>query len=381
MRLKVLALAFLIPLGGCHRKAPNASPPPPKVTVTPALEREITEWNEYIGRTDAVESVEIRARVSGYLTSVDFTPGSLVKKGDLLFTIDDRPYRADLARAEGQLQQARAQQKLAESDFERARKLRAGDVVAVTEFDNKLAAFLQSQGGTSVAEAELETARLNLKFCSIRSPIDGRVSRAEVTAGNLVQPNSSREGVLTTVVAVEPLYAYMDVDEGAILNYIKLSKEGRLKTAREVRVPLFLGLENEEGFPHEGFVDFVDNRIVQGTGTMRVRGQWKNWDQLLTPGFFVHVRVAASPKYSAVLVPDEAIGVDQGQRFVFVVGTDKKVQHRIVKLGPLSDGLRVVRDGLKAGEAIITNGLMRAQPGALVDPEIAASSLKKTTDE
>ncbi len=373
MKSNKLHLLFgLLLLAGCHRPAPNAAPPPPKVTVAPVVEKEIVEWNEFIGRTDAVQSVEIRARVSGYLTSVDFKPGSLVKKGDLLFTIDERPYKADLARAEGQLQQARAQQQLAEADFKRVKELRDRSVVAVNEFDNKSSVMMQSLGGTTVAEAELENAKLNLEFCSIRSPIDGRVSRENVSVGNLVQPNATAAGVLTTVVAVDPLYAYMDVDESAILNYIKLSKEGRLKTARETRVTLYMGLQNEEGFPHEGFVDFVDNRITPGTGTMRVRGQWKNWDALLTPGFFVHIRVAASPKYPALLVPDEAIGVDQGQRFVLVVGADKKVQYRTVKLGTLSDGLRVVHEGLKAGELIVVNGLMRAQPGSIVDAEVAA---------
>jgi len=228
-------------------------------------------------------------------------------------------------------------------------------------------------------EAEVETAKLNLEFCSIRSPIDGRVSRENVSVGNLVTPNTLQGGILTTVVAVEPLYAYMDVDESAILNYIQLSKEGKLKTAREARVPLFLGLQNEEGFPHEGYVDFVDNRITPGTGTMRVRGQWKNWDPLLTPGFFVRVRVAASSLYKALLVPDDAIGVDQGQRFVFVVGADKKVQFRTVKLGTLGDGFRVVREGLKPGELIIVNGLMRAQPGEVVDTEMAEATPSRIT--
>lgn len=381
MKRTELPLLFAVLLvAGCHRQTPNAAPPPPKVTVAPVIEKDIVEWNEYIGRTDAVESVEVRARVSGYLTSVDFKPGSLVKKGDLLFTIDDRPYKADLARAEGQLQQARAQQKLAELDFQRIKELRARSVVAVNEFDSKSSALMQSQGGTAVAEAEVENAKLNLEFCSIRSPIDGRVSRENVSVGNLVQPNATAAGILTTVVAIDPLYAYMDVDESAILNYIKLSKEGRLKTARETRVTLFMGLANEEGFPHEGFVDFVDNRITPGTGTMRVRGQWKNWDPLLTPGFFVHIRVAASPTYFALLVPDEAIGVDQGQRYVLVVGADKKVEYRTVKPGTLSDGLRVIEDGLKAGELIVVNGLMRAQPGSVVDAEMAPTAGSTATN-
>ena len=372
--MKSLPLALLLSVlsfAGCRQSAAPPAAPPPKVTVAPPTEKEIVEWNEFIGRTDAVESVEVRARVSGYLVSVDFKAGSIVKKGDLLFEIDPRPYQADLDRANGQLQQAQAQQKLGQADFDRAKDLRAKNVIAANEFDTKAASFLQSQGATAVAVAAVEAAKLNLEFCSIRSPIEGRVSRESVTIGNLVQPNVGQDGILTTVVAVDPLYAYMDVDENAILNYIKLSGEGKLKTARETRVPLFLGLQNEEGFPHEGYVDFVDNRITPGTGTMRVRGQWKNWDTLLTPGFFVRVRVAASPKYKALLIPDDAVGVDQGQRYVLVVGADKKVQYRTVKLGPISDGLRVVYEGIKPGELIIVNGLMRAQPGSLVDPEPA----------
>ncbi len=362
---------MLLLLGGCRQAAPPPAPPPPQVTVAPPTEKEIVEWNEYIGRTDAVESVEIRARVSGYLMSVDFKAGSIVKKGDPLFTIDPRPYQADLDHANGQLLQAQAQQRLAQSDLDRAKDLRQKNVIAPNEFDNKAASFLGAQGATAVAEAAVETAKLNLEFCYIRSPIDGRVSRENVTVGNLVQPSTSQDGILTTVVAVDPLYAYVDVDENSILNYIKLSEEGKLKTAREVRVPLFLGLQDEQGFPHEGFVDFVDNRLDPGTGTMRVRGEFKNWDELLTPGFFVRVRAAASPKYKALLVPDSAIGVDQGQRYVIVIKPDKVAEYRTVEPGPLSDGLRVIHSGLKPGELIVINGLQRVRPGSPVDPKLA----------
>lgn len=370
--LPCFVTASLLAFVGCRHDAAPPPTPPPRVTVAPPTEKEIVEWNEYIGRTDAVESVEVRARVSGYLLSVDFKAGSIVNKGDPLFRIDPRPYQADLDRANGALQQAQAQLKLAQADLDRAKDLRTKNVIAANEFDNKAATFLQSQGATAVAQAAVETARLNLEFCSIRSPIEGRVSRENVTVGNLVQPSTGQDGVLTTVVAVDPLYAYVDVDENAILNYIKLSEEGKLKTARETRVPLFLGLQNEDGFPHEGYVDFVDNRLSSGTGTMRVRGQWKNWDTLLTPGFFVRVRAAASPKYQALLVPDDAVGVDQGQRYVFVVGADNKAEYRTVKLGPISDGLRVVREGLKPGEQIVVNGLMQVHPGVAVDPQPAA---------
>ena len=277
--------------------------------------------------------------------------------------------QAELDRAAGQLQQAQAQLKLAQADLDRAKDLRQKNVIAANEFDNRAAAFLQSQGTTSVAQAAVAMAKLNLEFCYIHAPISGRISRENVTAGNLVQPNTGQDGVLTTIVAVDPLYAYLDVDENAMLNYIKLNEEGKLASARDSRRPIFLGLPNEQGFPHEGFVEFVDNRVAPGTGTMRVRGQWKTWDPSLTPGFFVRVRVAASPSYKTILVPDEAIGTDQGQRYVLVVGADRKVQYRPVKLGTISDGLRVIHEGLRPGELVVVDGLMSAPPGSVVDPQ------------
>ncbi len=374
----LFALGLLWGAGGCGKKEtaggpgggpPGAGGPPPTVTVSKPVEKEIVEWNEYIGRTEAVESVEIRARVSGYLTEVGFKAGDIVKKGAPLFTIDPRPYQADFDRAKGQLDQAEANLKLAQNDLDRAKDLRAKNVIAANELDSRVSTFKQNEANTSAARAAVQTSQLNLEFCRIASPIDGRVSRERVTVGNLIQPSGGPEGILTTVVSIDPLYAYLDVDENAILNYIKLNSEGKLKTARDSVVPIYLGLQNEEGFPHEGYVDFVDNRIDPATGTMRVRGVFKTWDALLTPGFFVRVRAAASPKYKALLLPDKAIGVDQGQRFVIVVNGEKKAEYRTVQLGPLAEGLRVIRDGLKPGELVVVNGVQRARPGAPVDPK------------
>lgn len=372
------ALALLSSVAaGCGKKKegaagggpPGAGGPPPAVTVSKPVEKEIVEWNEYIGRTEAVESVEVRARVSGYLQQVSFKAGEIVKKGAPLFVIDPRPYQAEFDRAKGQLDQAEANLKLAQNDLNRARDLRAKNVTSAQEFDSSTATFRQNEANTSAARAAVQTAQLNLEFCTIYSPIDGRVSRERVTVGNLIQPSGGPEGVLTTVVSIDPFYAYLDVDENAILNYIKLNAEGKLKTARDSIVPLYLGLQNEEGFPHEGYVDFVDNRVDPATGTMRVRGVFKTWDSLLTPGFFVRVRAAASPKYKALLLPDKAIGVDQAQRFVIVVNAEKKAEYRTVQLGPLAEGLRVIRDGLKPGELVVVNGVQRARPGAVVEPK------------
>lgn len=369
----VLAAALVTMAAACKRAGDaggaGGAPPPPQVTVSPPVEKEIVEWNEYIGRTDAVESVEVRARVSGYLQQIAFKPGDIVKKDSLLFVIDPRPYQADLDRAKAQLDQAEAQLKLGEADFSRAKDLRQKNVTSGEEFDTKSSTYKQNQGTVGSARAAVETAQLNLDFCYIKSPIEGRVSRENITIGNLVQPSTTADGILTTVVSIDPIYAYMDVDENTILNYIKLNQEGKMKTAREARVPLYLALQNEKGFPHEGYVDFVDNRIDAGTGTMRVRGVFKTWDPLLTPGFFVRVRAAASPKYKALLLPDRAVGVDQNQRFVVVVKPDKTAEYRTVTLGPIVDGMRVIREGLKPGESVVITGVMRARPGAPVDPK------------
>ncbi len=363
-------LAITGSAGGCKRPgAAAAAPPPPQVTVSTPVQKEIVEWNEYIGRTEAVESVEIRARVSGYLQQIAFKSGDIVKKDSLLFVIDPRPYQAELDRVKAQLAQAEAQLKLGESDFNRAKDLRQKNVTSGEEFDTKSSAYKQNLGNVGSLKAAVETAQLNLDFCYIKSPIEGRVSRENITVGNLVQPSTGNDGILTTVVSIDPIYAYMDVDENTILNYIKLNQEGKMQTARNSRVPLYLALQNEKDFRHEGYVDFVDNRIDPGTGTMRVRGVFKTWDSLLTPGFFVRVRAAASPKYQALLLPDRAVGVDQNQRFVVVVKPDKTAEYRTVTLGPIVDGMRVIRDGLKPEDLVVTTGVMRARPGAPVDPK------------
>lgn len=362
-----LGAGFALP--ACKPKA--ATPPaagPLPVNVITVVEKEITEWDEYTGRTEAVESVEIRPRVSGYLTEVHFKAGSIVKKGDPLFTIDPRPYAADVARATAEVDRTEAQLKFAEVDFKRAEDLRAKNTISSADFDQKAATFHQAQAAVKSAQAARTSAELNLEFTSIKSPIDGRVSNERVTVGNLVQPGASADAVLTTVVSIDPIYVYSDVDEASLLKYIKSTAEGRRQSARTSRTPIWAALGNENNFPHEGYIDFVDNKVDPNTGTMRVRSVFISWDPLVTPGFFVRLRVAGSPPGKALLIDDKTIGRDQSTKYVFVVKPDQTVERRNIELGSISEGLRVVRSGLKAGEMVVATRLQLMRPGIPVQP-------------
>jgi RND family efflux transporter MFP subunit len=368
----MISLLFLA-VTGCKKQAPHAAPPPPTVSVMQPVAREVVEWDEYIGRLEAPETVEIRARVSGYLDKVHFKEGKEVKKGDLLFTIDPRPYQAEFDRADAEHQRAESQADLAKNDAERAKRLIATKAISEEDFDTKTRTYASALATLKSAQAAVNLAKLNLEFTEVRSPIDGRTSRAAVTAGNLVSGGVSGAGatLLTTVVSLDPLYCYADVDERSILKYLELRKEGKRESALDKPIPVEMALANEEGFPHVGFTDFVDNKIDPTTGTLRCRGVFANPDRTLGPGFFVRMRIPGSGKYSALLIPDRALGADQAQKFVYVVNAEKKVEFRPVKIGPMIDGLRVVKTGLKDGEQIIVEGLMRVRPGIVVDPKLA----------
>lgn len=356
-------------LTGCGRHAAQLTPPPPTVSVVQPVAREIVEWDEYIGRLEAPESVEIRARVSGYLDKVHFKEGKEVKKGDLLFTIDPRPYQAEYDRADAEYQRAQSMAELALNDADRAKRLIATKAISEEDFDTKAKNYNSALAAVKSAKAAMESARLNLEFTEIHSPIDGRTSRAAVTAGNLVSGGVSGAGatLLTTVVSLDPLYCYVDVDERSILKYIKLRREGKRESALDKPIPVEMALANEEGFPHVGQTDFVDNKIDPTTGTLRCRGVFPNPERTLGPGFFARMRVPGSGKYPALLIPDRALGSDQSQKFVYVVNAEKKVEFRPVKIGPMVDGLRVVSAGLKGGEQVVVEGLMRIRPGIVVD--------------
>jgi membrane fusion protein, multidrug efflux system len=352
---------------GCNKpSAQQAAPPPPPVTVAKPVTKEIVEWDEYTGRTDAVQSVNITARVSGYLYNITFKAGDIVSQNDLLFVIDPRPYQAAYDQANGQLRQAEAQQKLNNLNLARADELRAKNVIAKQDYDNAVAQKNVSDAQVIAAQAAVESAQLNLDFTEIRAPVTGRIGREQVTVGNLVQSDST---LLTTLVSVNPIYAYFNIDERSELKYRQLAREGKLADPRSADVPVYLQLENEKGFPHQGIIDFVNNQYDPSTGTLQVRGILPNADGFLVPGAFVRVRIAGTPRYQGILITDRAVGSDQGQKFALVVGQNNTVELRPLELGPVVDGLRVVRKGLTGDENVIINGLVNARPGSKVNPQ------------
>jgi membrane fusion protein, multidrug efflux system len=360
-------------------KEPPAAPPLPAVTVAPVEQREIADWDEFTGRLQAVDAVEIRPRVSGYIKRVDFAEGKEVKKGEVLFEIDPRPYQAALAQAQAELEKARSAAALAASDVERAGKLVKAQAISREEYDSRTSA--EAQGGATVraAEAAVQTARLNLDWTRVRSPIAGRVSNAMVTPGNLVQAGPPEATLLTTVVSLDPMYLYFDSDEQTYLRYAGLAKSAGTNW-RNARLPVYLGLANEDGFPHEGRLDFVDNQVDPNTGTIRTRAVFSNKSRALTPGLFARVKLVGSQKSKALLVRDAAIGTDQDRKFVLVLGKGDTLAYRPIVPGRLSDdGLRIVTSGLTPDDRIVVNGLMRVRPGVKVAPTVGKMEPDSTT--
>jgi membrane fusion protein, multidrug efflux system len=367
--LTLFALSICLLFTGCGKQGQPSSPAPPTVSVIHPVQREVVEWDEYTGRLESPESVEVRARVSGYLDKVHFKEGKEVKKGDLLLTIDRRPYQAEFDRAEGEHQRAESQAELAKNDAERAKRLIATKAISEEDFDTKTRTYASAVAAVKSAKATLDSAKLNLEFTEIRSPINGRISRADITEGNLVSggPGGAGATMLTTIVSQNPLYCYVDVDERSILKYLRLRREGRRVSALDAEIPVEVALADEKDFPRKGYVDFVDNKVDPTTGTVRCRGVIANPERTLGPGFFARLRVPGSGQYSALLLPDRAFGSDQAQKFVYVVNPQKKVEFRPVSIGPIIDGLRVVTGGLKPGEQVIVEGLIRVRPGVVVD--------------
>jgi RND family efflux transporter MFP subunit len=352
-----------------EQQAATSPPPPPQVTVRQPVVREVVEWDEYTGRLEAVEFVEVRARVNGYLQSVHFTDGTLVKKGALLFVIDPRPYQAEVARAQAELALAQARYERTQKDFTRAQKLLQSRAISEEEVDTRAAEQRQAREAVQAARAAVDTAQLNLEFTQVKAPISGRISRNLVTEGNLINGGSAQATLLTTIVSLDPIYCYFDADERAYLKYVRLAQAGQRPSSREVQNPVALALTDETGFPHQGYIDFVDNRLDPNTGTMTGRAVVANPNLTLVPGLFARVRLQGSGKYTALLLPDEAVGSDQSQRFVLVVNDQNTVEYRKVELGPLIDGLRVVRDGVQPADWVVVNGLQRVAPGARVTPQ------------
>jgi len=370
-----LAAALLAVLAaGCDQGQPQATQQPaasaPVVSVSQPVQREIVEWDEYTGRFDATQTVEIRARVSGYLNEVRFKDGQEVKQGDLLFVIDPRPFERALEQAGAELFAATTKVENANLDVTRGQPLIERKIISDKSFDDRMSLLRDAQASVKVAEAKVKSAELDLSFSTVTAPISGRIGRTLVTAGNWVSAGSvSGATLLTAIVTQDPIYIYFDVNENNYIKYKRLAERGLAAGAADVGAPVEVALPDERGFPHKGQLDFLDNRLDQGTGTLRARAVLANKAGLFSPGLFGRVRVTGTPSYAGLLLPDEAIGTDQTNKFVLVVDGDGTVERRNVKLGPLSDGLRVVRQGLAPGDWVVTRGLQRARPGGKVAPK------------
>jgi RND family efflux transporter MFP subunit len=358
---------------GCGGGTQIAALPAPEVSVSQPLEEPVQEALEFTGRTSAIESVEIRARVTGYITKVAFTDGALVKVGDLLFEIDPREYQAAVLRAEGQVARLRAQLARTESEVGRNQALRPSGAASARELERAIAERGSAEGELKTTLAQLEIARLDVEFTRVTAPVAGRVSRAEVTQGNLVVVGPSGGPLLTTVVSLDPVYVDFDADERALLRFRKaqIVREGAVtpENVRAAQAPVLVALGDEKDFSHRGTIDFVDNRVDPSTGTIHIRAVLPNPDKLLTPGLFVRVRVPVGETHPGVLVTDRAIGTDQDRKYVLVVNDKNVVEYRPVKLGGIHNDLRAVTEGLAAGEWVIVNGLQRVRPGVTVAPQ------------
>ncbi len=370
--IKYIALLLLIlaapafVLIGCEGQQPQA-PPPPKVTVSKPVAEEIMEWDEYTGRLEAVDTVNVRARVSGYLQSIHFKDGQTVKEGDLLFVIDPRPYQAELDRALAEQRLAEARLSLAENDLKRAKHLLSARAISEEEADTRASDEQVARATVEQAQAVVNAARLNVEFTQVRAPITGLISRKFVTEGNLINGGTGGT-LLTTIVSLDPIYCYFEADEQSYLRYANMEREGKMPESRKGENPAYMELSNETGYPHKGYVDFIDNSMDPNTGTIRGRGVFPNPDDTLTPGLFARMKIMGSGQYKALLVPDEAVGSDQSQKFVMVVNPEGTVEYRQVTVGPRVSGLRVIRRGVGPEDRIIVNGLQRAMPGMKVSP-------------
>jgi multidrug efflux system membrane fusion protein len=363
----LLAVALTLALAACARSeasGPAAAPPAPEVTVATVIAKPLRDFEEFTGRLQAVDSVEIRPRVSGFIDSVQFTEGARVKKGQLLFRIDPRPFQAEVNRLSAELRRARSQSALAESNHQRGQRLVSQKLISQQDFDQLATAASTATDEIGSAQAQLEAARLNLEFTEVRSPIDGRVSRALITAGNLV----SNANVLTTVVSDDPVYAYFDADEQT---YLKFAPHGG-NNAQEAQDSVFMGLIDEDGYPHTGRLDFVDNQVDPQSGTIRGRAVFDNRDGRFTPGLFARIKLVSGNVRDTILIDERAVGTDLGKKFVLALKSDNTLEYRPVTLGAAVDGLRVVSNGLAANDVVVVNGLQHVKPGIAVKPTKAA---------
>lgn len=409
-RVRIVLIGLLAT--GCSRPSDTVTPAAVKIISTRPLPMQIIEWDEYVGRIDPIEEVEVRARVSGHLESTHFQEGQIVQKGDLLFVLDQRPYQiaveqaeADLAGAEAKVEEAQAQLKQSEADLvaaesqrelaasmlERSKRLIAKNASTQEELDTRESNLKQTVAGldlriarialakaaivtaaseTNAARSRLKSAKLNLEYTEVKAPVTGRVSNRVVTDGNLISGGTDQSALLTTIVSLDPIHCYFDADERSFLKYVRLVEAGQLSDLRDKKVPVLVALADEPGrYLHHGHMDFLDNRLDRRTATMRGRAVLPNPDLVLTPGLFAKVRVPGSGRYEAVLIPDTAIGTDQAEKFVFVVDETHTIQRQKVVIGPKIHGLRIVRSGLAGTEQIVLRGLQRVKAGTVVEAE------------
>lgn len=371
--LSVVALSLAGLLAGCDRPAQQAAaPPPPAVTVAQPTKRTVTDWDEFTGRFEAVEEVQVRARVGGFVNSVEFQDGAIVRTGDLLYVIDPRPFEAAAQQADGKLSDARAKVELAKRELDRGLNLVQTNAVSEQVVDQRRQALQAAHAAEMQADGELKVAKLNIEFTHVLAPITGRVSRHLVSAGNLVQgSDNGTSTLLTSIVSLDPIYIYFDMDEATYQKNSRLWFEGRRPSSRDTPNPVQVTLTGETKPSHDGHINFLDNRLDVSTGTLRSRAVIPNKDLSILPGQFGRVRLIGSSPYEALLIPDTAVATDQSRKIVFVVKPDDTVEAKPVMLGPLDDGLRVIREGLKADDRVIVDGIQRARVGAKVTPHTA----------
>jgi membrane fusion protein, multidrug efflux system len=376
MSLAAVLVAMLVLSTGCDRRSSQPPPTPPEVTVAAVTREELVEWDEFTGRTEAVEVVEVRPRVSGHIQEVRFQSGQLVRQGDVLVVIDRRWHQAEFDRRQAEYEQARVRLENAEREANRTAQLLANKAISTEEAESREARFNEAKAALLAAEAARDTARLDLDHTIIRAPIEGRVSRELQTPGNYVSGAPGSGTVLTTIVSVDPVYVYADVDEHSLLKFNALAHSRKLARNGDGHVPIELELADETGFPRRGHIESFDNRLDPTTGSIRLRAVFPNADGRIVPGMFARIRVPLSEEYPATLIEERAIGTDQGQKYVLTLTETNTVEYRPVALGPVANGRRIVRSGLIPGEHVVVNGLQRVRPGMPVSPQAEMAALR-----
>jgi RND family efflux transporter MFP subunit len=374
----MVMLLIVLAAAGCGRASATPiaqAPAAPEVDVCLPTYKEITDFEDFTGQTESVRTIDMRARVTGYLKTVHFKHGSEVKQGDLLFEIDPPYYEAEFARTEGMVAQAEARLSRLKLDYERAQKNYPTGVITKEQFDQVSGDLKEAAANLKTAQAQHKIASVNLGYCTIFAPITGRMSRPNVDPGNLVRADDT---MLTRIVAQDPVWVYFDIDERSMLRLRRLEKSGYSDTDGDLSFPVFIGLADEQGYTHQGVLNFEDNRLDPSTGTLRVRGEFNNSDRLLRPGLFVRVRLPIGEPYPALLVPEQAIGTDQGQKFVYLVDSDDTIVYRGVKVGKLFDGQRVIIDGVSSGDRIVTTGVQLVRPGMKVSVKLVDETVDQS---